>query len=743
MKTKFVALVTMAASLFLTTPGVASADGIIIPHPPPHLPPVILPYLAVKYHRVQVTINNQVAVTRVDQVFVNDTDRDLEGTYIFPLPEEAAISDFAMYVDGQRLEGKILDKNQARQIYEQIVRGRRDPALLEYVGRNAFRASIFPIPARGEKRVQLEYSQVLPADRGLVRYLYPLNTEKFSSRPLQEVTIHVQITSREQIKAVYSPSHPVAIKKTDAHAAEASYEQTNVKPDRDFLLYYTVSPQDFGLNLLTYRERGEDGFFLLLVAPKYEFERVKILPKDVIFVLDTSGSMQGKKLSQAKEALRYVLDNLNDFDRFNVIAFNTAVTRYADGLVPAAQRGEARRFVDGLVASGGTNISQALTEAMKDADAGRPAMIIFLTDGLPTAGLTDPQQILDSVKRVAGPSTRLFVFGVGDDVNTTLLDTLAQNHRGTSEYVRPGEDLEDRLSGFYTKISLPVLSDLELGFGRIRVHDMYPDPLPDLFQGSQLVLLGRYRNDGAATVTLAGRLGDRPRRFEYEDVVFPKESRANDFIPRLWATRKIGYLLTQIRLHGQNKELVDEIVALSLRYGIMTPYTSFLVDERHNLFAAGGPERAAEDLHRMMARPAPTSGPQAVLNSQGQKELRQAETTVTSPEIKPVGEKTFILRQEVWTDSTYREGMKLIKINFGGEDYFKLLAANPQWGKYFALGKQVIVVLDGVAYQVAEGNFSSVTVPTRPTPSSSIIPPVPDDNLLARLWRWVKRLVET
>jgi len=615
--------------------------------------------------------------------------------------------------------------------------------LLEYVGRNAFRASIFPIPARGEKRIQLEYSQVLSADQGLVRYLYPLNTEKFSSRPLQEVTIHVRITSREQIKAVYSPSHQVAIKKTSAYSAEASYEQTNVKPDRDFLLYYTVSPQDFGLNLLTYRERGEDGFFLLLVAPKYEFERVKILPKDVIFVLDTSGSMQGKKLSQAKEALRYVLDNLNDLDRFKVIAFNTAVTRYADGLVPAAQRGEARRFVDGLVASGGTNISQALTEAMKDADAGRPAMIIFLTDGLPTAGLTDPQQILDSVKRVAGPSTRLFVFGVGDDVNTTLLDTLARNHRGTSEYVRPGEDLEASLSGFYAKINLPVLSDLELGFGRIRVYDMYPDPLPDLFQGSQLVLLGRYRNEGATTVTLAGRLGERSRRFEYEDVVFSKESKANDFIPRLWATRKIGYLLTQIRLHGQNKELVDEIVALSLRYGIMTPYTSFLVDERHKLFAAGGPEKAAEDLHRMMARPAPVSGPQAVLNSQGQKELRQAETTATSPEIKPVGEKTFILRQRVWTDSTYREGMKLVRVGFGSEDYFKLLAAYPHWGKYFALGKQVIVVLDGVAYQVAEGSVPSMTVPTRPTPPTSIIPPVPDDNLLARFWRWVKRLVET
>ncbi|MBC8446514.1 MAG: trypsin, partial [Chloroflexi bacterium] len=302
MKRRILLAAVVVLGLIMATAGISYADGIIIPEPPPHIPITEVRNLTIKYHRVRVTIENQVATTRIDQVFVNEAPYQVEGTYIFPLPEEAAISEFSMWVDGEKLEGQVLDKDQARRIYEDIVRRRKDPALLEYVGRNAFQAQIFPIPSHGERRVELEYSQVLSMEGGLVKYVYPLNTERFSARPLEEVTISVEIHSNEPIKAIYSASHQVAVDRRGDYNATVGYEEYDVLPDRDFELYYTISDEDFGLNLLSYREPGEDGFFLLLVAPKVEVEEREVAEQDVILVLDTSGSMRGEKLDQAKGA---------------------------------------------------------------------------------------------------------------------------------------------------------------------------------------------------------------------------------------------------------------------------------------------------------------------------------------------------------------------------------------------------------------------------------------------------------
>ncbi len=367
--------------------GRVMADGIVIPHPPPDVPIVEVPYLTIRYHRVTVTIENQVATTHVDQVFVNEGSHEVEGTYIFPLPEDATISEFSMWVDGEKLEGQVLERDEARGIYEDIVRRRRDPALLEYVGRDAFQASIYPIPPGGERRVELEYSEVLQMDNGLVEYVYPLNTEKFSPRPLEEVVVNVTVRSNEPLKAIYSPSHDVDIVRQGDYSAVAGYEEYGVKPDRDFVLYYTVSQEEVGVNLLSYRpDSSGNGFFLLLAAPKVELDAQEIIAKDVLLVLDVSGSMHGDKIEQAKQALGFVLDNLNDEDRFNVIAFSTAIRSYAQDLVPAGERGEARDFVARLDANGSTDINRALLEALSMADGDRPTIVIFLTDGLPTVG---------------------------------------------------------------------------------------------------------------------------------------------------------------------------------------------------------------------------------------------------------------------------------------------------------------------------------------------------------------------
>ncbi len=731
--------ILIVLALLIGSAAPALADGIIIPEPVPPVPTVEVPYLTIRYHRVTVTIEDQVATTHVDQVFVNEGRHEVEGIYIFPLPEEAAISEFAMWVNGEKLEGQVLERDEARRIYEEIVRRRRDPALLEYVGRNAFQASIYPIPPGGERRIELEYSQVLDMDNGLVEYVYPLNTEKFSPRPLEEVTVNVTIRDNTPLKAIYSPSHDVDVVRRGDHNAVVGYEEYDVKPDRDFVLYYTVSPEDVGLNLLSYKPDGRgDGFFLLLAAPNVEIDTQQVIAKDVILVLDVSGSMRGEKLDQAKEALDFVLDSLHEEDRFNVIAFGTGTRHYARGLVPADERREAQDFVRRLEANGSTDINRALLEALAMAGEQRPTTLIFLTDGLPTTGEVDVDRIIDNVGNAAPENARIFPFGVGYDVNTVLLDTIAQNQRGASGYVRPEEAIDEKVSDFYAKVSTPLLANLEIDFGRIDAEEIYPYPLPDLFAGNQLVVVGRYRQGGDAEITLEGEVNDRRQRFQYDDVAFHREG-GEEFIARLWATRKIGYLLQQIRLNGEGRELIDEIVDLSIRYGIITPYTSFLVEETEMALREEGREALADSMwSQATAMPAPASGAQAVERSAKEKVLSEAEAPAAalpsglgggetdeygyeiSP-VKYVGAKTFVLQGDAWTDTTFDPGrMKPIPLSFGGDDYFDLIAAQPEWGRYFALGDHVIVVLDGTAYEVREGDVPPVDEPAgEPTPTAA------------------------
>ena len=423
------------ALVFLALVVPVSADGFIIPLPRPERPVPFRDSLSIKYHRVTVDIEDQAATTHVDQVFVNEMPYDIEGEYIFPLPEGASISQFAMWVDGKRLEAQVLNRDEAREIYEDIVRQQRDPALLEYIGRNAFRARIYPIPARGEKRVELEYTQVLPQDQGLIEYVYPLNTEKFSARPLEQASVSVRITSRQPLKSIYSPSHEVAVHRVSDLIAEVGYEESNVTPDKDFVLYYSANEDDLGINLLSYKEPGQDGFFLMLLAPRVERGAHDVVAKDVFFVLDTSGSMRGDKLAQAKRAARYVLQNLNSEDRFSIVTFSTGIRLYEDGLKRAAEAERAYPFISELQAGGGTNISRALEEALAQTQRGRPQSIIFLTDGLATEGERDTAKILRKVGNLAADNVSIFAFGVGYDVDTTLLDKVTQNHHGTSVYV--------------------------------------------------------------------------------------------------------------------------------------------------------------------------------------------------------------------------------------------------------------------------------------------------------------------
>jgi Ca-activated chloride channel family protein len=471
-----------------------------------------------------------------------------------------------------------------------------------------------------------------------------------------------------------------------------------------------------------------------LAAPSVEIDQV--IPRDIVLVLDTSGSMEGDKLSQAKEAARYILTHLNPEDRFNVITFSTGVNHFAQQLQPVSSAPRAISWIETKPALGGTNINLALLDAVaqrnptEDSNTARPLVLLFLTDGLPTEGVTEIDQILANTRSNATHYLRLFAFGVGDDVNTELLDTLAKENRGLVSYVRPNERIDEEVSGLFAKIQTPVLSNLEIDFGGILVEEIYPPEIPDLFSGTQLLIAGRYRlaagDSGKTTIRLTGSVNSEKQEYSLRaDFRANSETGGvNSFIPRLWAARKIGYLLNQIRHQGENSEWVDAVIALSLRYGIITPYTSFLIEEE-DIFSNEGWDEAAHDLVEEYAA-GPAVGADAVDKAEAESNLRSAEAVpnpgisrgqqpggYTQPQLKYVGDKTFYLQGEVWIDSEYDgAAMAPIEIGFGSEVYYQILDSRPELGKYLALGEQVIFVVDGKAYQIVPGESGVSSLPS-------------------------------
>lgn len=714
---RWLIIIILMTSVLRTTP--VKADGIIIPEPPicaPDncvLPPLPMQQLEIKFHHVRVNIENQIATTRVNQVFYNPNDYNIEGTYVFPLPLDAVVSQFILWVDGKAVEGKVLDADEARQIYEEIIQKMQDPALLEYVGRGAVQASITPIPSKGERRIELEFQQVLTGDHGLFRYQYPLNTEKFSASHLDSVIIEVNLQANQPIRAIYSPSHPVEVERHSDHSVVATYEASHVRPNTDFVLFYSTGEEE-AFHLMSFVDPEDtsdpDGYFLMLLAPKMG-KQIEVAAKDVILVLDRSGSMEGEKFRQAQEALIYILKHLQENDRFFVLTFGSNTEAYSNHLAPASEADRASEWINQLGAVGSTDIDRALREAAAVVEEERPTYLIFLTDGLPTRGVVDSNQILTNVRKELPGNVRLFPFGVGYDVDTFLLDSLAQSQHGLSMYVSPEEALDERLSEFYEKIRSPVLTDIELNFGGLEVYDVYPNPLPDLFEGNQIIIIGRYRQGKNVEIQLKGKVNGIIKQFNYPDQHFSKGDQvfeqSTNSLPRLWATRKIGYLLTEIRLNGADEETVEQIIRLSLRYGIVTPYTSYLITEEVPLGETAQREAIQDAYSHAIAQPTqPSFGIEAVQKAAAGGAMSQAEqpappSNLGDTNIRVAGNRTFVLKGEIWIDTTFDpETMNPERIEFLSNAYFELANMDVNLAAALAMGEQVMVVQKGSAIQI-------------------------------------------
>ncbi|QEH37745.1 von Willebrand factor type A domain protein [Aquisphaera giovannonii] len=540
---------------------------------------------------IDARVRDQVAEVQVSQTFHNPGSVQIESEFLFPLPEDGAVQNFVLMVDGRELPGRLMTKEEARRIYEEIVRSKRDPALLEYMGRGLYRTSVFPIPPGAERKVTMRYTQLCKRDRDLVEFSYPLSTQKFTTKPIQRLGVRIAISSKSAIKSIYSPSDDARIDRSGDHEARVSLERRDVVPSADFRLVYSLGDGAIGASVLSYRpSAGEDGYFLLLASPEVKAADSRPLPKTVVFVLDRSGSMAGKKIEQARKALKSVLNNLREDDLFNIVVYDDRSESFRPELqrYTSRTREEAERFVENIREGGSTNIDAALKDALAMIrDDSRPSYVLFLTDGLPTAGETQELKIAENCRRDNLRRAKIFSFGVGYDVNARLLDRLSGGNGGTSEYVKPDEDIEAHVGRFYAKLTSPVLVDTRIELSGTDVNRTYPRDVPDLFDGGQIVWVGRYRQSGPTTVRIGGKVGGERRSFEFPaELAEAGRGGGHDFVERIWATRRVGYLIDQIDMSGQNRELIDELVGLSTKYGIMTPYTSFLADERVPLAAA-------------------------------------------------------------------------------------------------------------------------------------------------------------
>ncbi len=564
---------------------------------PPHTVPRPIPQsYKVQEFSVHATLDDQVAKVQVTQSFVNTGSRQMEVSFVFPLPYDGAVDSMTLMVDGKEYAAQLLNAQQARSVYEGYIRRNQDPALLEWMGTGMFKTSVFPIPPGAKRTVTIQYSQICRKFEGLTDWVFPLSTAKFTSHPVETVGLDVTVRSQVPIKNVYSPSHSVKIKRPSKTTARITYTGHNEIPSSDFRLLYDIGKRKVAASLLTYRpDKNDEGYFLLLVSPDIERSEKKAMRKTVVFVVDRSGSMTGKKIDQAKGALQFVLNNLHEGDLFNIVAYDSSIESFRPELqrYNDKTRDQALGFVEGLYAGGSTNIDGALHTALDQLkDDRNPNYIVFLTDGLPTAGERKESKIVDNARSANQVRARIFSFGVGHDVNSRLLDRLSRSCFGQSQYVRPNEDIEEHVSKLYRRIGTPVMVNLKIAVdlddGQSEngppISRVYPRDEYDLFAGDQLVMVGRYKRSGPAKITISGTVDGKKQSFQFPGkLVKHSNDDSQAFIEKLWAIRRVGEIIDEIDLHGKNSELVNELVALATHHGILTPYTSFLADDRVNV----------------------------------------------------------------------------------------------------------------------------------------------------------------
>ena len=718
----------MRRALFVLTtvaflPLAASAQGTIIPRPCPlnQLCPRPIQWGVVRTaSHVQVRMDDRVLHYEVEEQFTNRGGGIAEADYIFPLPDGAAFQDLKLSIDGELVAGETMSADKARGIYEEIVRRQRDPALVEWMGQGMLRARIFPIRPGEVKRVVVRFDAVARREGDALRVDYRRagnNTVMRDERSTggEGETFVLSYADGSALGTAYSPTHKLTRRVSNGRVTVEADGNT-----REVTILVPIRRStEASVSLLAHATSGSEKFALITLTPPTR--SVRHTPRDVTLVLDVSGSMSGRKLAQAKAAGRQVLATLDGTDRFRIIDFSTDVRTFRDSFVgaSAANIREAQRYLDALEAQGSTNISGALDEALRvHSPDDRLPLVLFLTDGAPTVGETQPEAIAAAAARQRGRA-RVFTFGVGADVNAALVEQLALEAHGTASFVRPDEDVERAVSVVASRLTDPIVTDLRVHADGVRLDRVLPNGLTDLFAGQDLVVLARYEGDGAATLRFSGQSSSGPVEWT-ERVRFPDRERGNAFVPRLWATQRIGWLTAEKRRGGASTEMNDEIRTLGERYAIPTEFTSYLVQEPNNVAVAppmlrgqvGAGAGRADRAVAPQAAPMASDFARAKASSM-QREARSlaeadsASSATESTGSRRVGARLFVLRDSVWTDArgdaSSMASVRKVRVKPYSAAYFALLRAMPELADPFGLGDRVIVFGRKVAVEVAAG----------------------------------------
>ncbi|MGE3172457.1 MAG: VWA domain-containing protein [Planctomycetota bacterium] len=691
---------------------------------------------------VRAAIDGGAATTVIEQTFANRGERPAEARWLLPLPEGAIADDLRLRVGDDELRAEVLDAGAARRVYEDIVRSRRDPALLEYVGDGLLQARVFPIPPHGEATLTVRLRQALPLAAGLGEWALPLRALRLSLPHTGPIGVDVTLRAATALKTVVPSRQDAEVVYDGECAARVTFEIAPDAPvERDLRVLFGLAETEFGLHALTYRRPGEDGWLQLFVSPRRALPPEAVPPRCVQFVLDTSGSMKGQKLRQAKAALRAFLGTLRPQDRFQIVPFATEARPLFPAPRPAdfAALSAAQRGIDALQARGGTNIGDALAaafagvqEGKEESRPGELSLIVFVTDGRPTVGTTDARLLLRLAGEQDGGGSRLFVFGVGDDVDRGLLQDLAAAHRGTCDAVAEGEPIDRKTTALCARIREPALTDVTVACDGVEGFELTPRRVPDLFAGDTLQLVGRYRGTGTHEVVLRGALCGAVQEYRFP-VVFPTVDTRRDAVPVAWAQRQIEVLLREQRRHP-SAELANEVRRLAREYGVTTPFTSQLIVEEGVRLAGGpakgpcAPSRGGGGYRGPGDAPPPGGGSRGSGGPGGAGPTAPGPASETwgalgtasdefflgaprrtggreAPVTRRAAGRTFLRVGSRWIETGLPDdwAAQSRRVLAFSDDYFALLQAHPELRAALALGVEVVLRLgDGIVHTVAE-----------------------------------------
>ena len=684
---------------------------------------------------VAVKISDRMATTTMTMVLHNPGHSQQESEVIIPVSNKAMIRQFGLEGAQGKFPAKLIPRDEARKIYDEIVRRSLDPALLEFAGSGLVKSSVFPVPAGGSSRIRLVYEELLDVDGDRIDFTL-LRSESLEYKVPWNVT--VDWTMKGGIAGVYCPSHDLIEQRNGPRRMKLKNRGKMQSGSLQLSATRRISDRATA-SIMAYpkhHKRADGGFYLLLISPPQRAKQ-KSVKREVTLVIDKSGSMAGEKMEQALKAATQVIEGLEEGEYFNIIVYNEAVEAFSKLPVIKSRKNllAARDYLRTIRVSGGTNIHDALKMAVQQKSTrGALPLVLFLTDGVPTIGQTQEKKIREAISTENIHHRRIFTIGVGVDVNTPLLARLADDSRARATYVLPKEDVEVKVAQVFRRLSGPVLSDPVLTCDGNVVTDVLPARMPDMFDGEQVVVLGRYHGAKKLHMTLKGNDHSGPREFEF-NLSLKKASKRNAYVPRLWATRKIAVLTEALRdLGSENgtkvdmkdpkvRELVDEIVRLSTEYGVLTEYTAFLA--RDGMMFTNNMHRDA------ISRASTELQSKAVKKRSGAASLNQDWNIARSKSANQLNPGNYFLNEELEDDQVaqvrqvadkafYRKGNEWVDASLAGKEVTQESAelihvSSPKFQKIvtrlvadrrqscLALGENIRITIDDKTYLIQAG----------------------------------------